>query len=375
MKVFLAGGGTGGHFYPLIAVAQSLKDIAERERIVNIDITFVSDAPYDEDLLREEGIKFLKVEAGKVRRYFSILNFFDLFKTGWGILRALWRIYLNFPDVIFSKGGYASFPVLVAAKIFKIPLVIHDSDAVPGRVSLWSSRFARRVAISFPQALRYFPSEKVAFTGNPIRREVLGGSEEEANQFFGLEAGLPTILVLSGSQGAEKINDIILDIIPELVKNVQVIHQCGTRNIEEVKGRSKLVLDGSEFAKRYHPYGFLDVGAYRDASKVANLVISRAGAGHIFEMAAWGHPGILVPLPQAAQDHQRENAYTYAREGAAVVIEEQNLTPNILLSEITSLMNDEERKKQMRKAAQVFAKIDAGDKIAEEIIKLGLEHA
>lgn len=375
MKILLAGGGTGGHFYPLIAVARALKDIAEREKIVKLELIFASDAPYDANLLREEEIAFLKIPAGKFRRYFSILNLIDPFKTLWGILKALLAIYLNFPDVIFAKGGYASFPALAAAKILGIPLLVHETDIVPGKVTLWASGFARRVAISFPQSVKYFPSDKVALSGNPIRREVLGGTAEEARELFGLEPDLPLILALGGSQGAQKLNDIILDILPELVKFSQVVHQTGRGNFEAVRLRAGLILENSSWAKRYHPYGFLDEEELRSVSKAASLAIARAGGGSIFELAAWGLPSILVPLPHAAQDHQRANAYAYAREGAAEVLEEENLTPHVLLDRIQKLLGDKARREKMSQAAKAFAKPDAAEKIALEILKLALEHS
>ncbi|MDP3784806.1 MAG: undecaprenyldiphospho-muramoylpentapeptide beta-N-acetylglucosaminyltransferase [bacterium] len=375
MKILLAGGGTGGHFYPLIAVARSLKDIAERERIVSLEISFISPSPYDAELLREEEIKFIQAPAGKIRRYFSLWNIIDSVKTGWGVLSAIFSIYLNFPDVIFAKGGYASFPALVAAKIFKIPLVIHESDIVPGKVSLWASKFASRIAISFPQSLKYFLPEKTALTGNPIRKQVLGGNKTEALELFGLEGNLPTILVLGGSQGAEHLNNVVLEILPELVKSVQIIHQTGRAHLEEIKLRSGLILESSVFTKRYHPYGFLNEGALRNASKVGALAITRAGAGSIFELAAWGLPAILIPLPRSAQDHQRENAYGYSRSGAGVVLEEENLTPHILLSEIMKILSDSPRRAEMSRLAQAFSKVDAADRIAEEIIKLALKHS
>ena len=375
MKILLAGGGTGGHFYPLIAVARSLKDIAEREKIVKLELIFASDEPYDANLLREEEITFLKIPAGKFRRYFSILNFIDPFKTFWGILKALFAIYLNFPDVIFAKGGYASFPALAAAKILRIPLLVHETDTVPGKVTLWASGFARRVAISFPQSVKYFPADKVALTGNPIRRDVLGGTAEEARELFGLEPDLPLILALGGSQGAQKLNDIVLDILPELVKFSQVAHQAGRGNFEAVRLRAGLILENSSLAKRYNPYGFLDEEELRSASRAASLVVARAGGGSIFEIAAWGLPSILVPLPHAAQDHQRQNAYAYAREGAAEVLEEENLTPHVLLDRIQKLLGDKARREKMSQAAKAFAKPDAAEKIALEILKLALEHS
>lgn len=375
MKILLAGGGSGGHFYPLIAVARALKDAAEQEKVVALELIFAGPDPYASELLREEEIRFLKLPAGKVRRYFSPLNLFDPIKTGWGVVKALFAIYLDLPDVIFAKGGYASFPALVAAKIFKIPLVIHESDTVPGKVSAWASRFARRIAISFPESLKYFPSEKTALTGNPIRKEVLGGNEAEARELFKLEPELPVILVLGGSQGAQKINNAVLDILPDLLEKSQVIHQTGKNNIREVTMRADLILENAPFPKRYHPYGSLDEAMLRDASKVGTLAICRAGAGTIFELAAWGMPAILIPLPSAAQNHQRENAYAYARQGGAVIVEEQNLTSHILLSEIEKILASSERRAKMAQAAQAFSKVDAADKIAQEIIRIALEHA
>lgn len=375
MKILLAGGGSGGHFYPVIAVARALKDAAERERLVSLDLSYMSDAPYDARLLKEEEIKFIKVPAGKIRRYFSVLNFFDVFKTVWGVLRAIFKIYADFPDVIFAKGGYASFPALVAAKFFRIPLVIHESDVEPGKVSSWASKFASRVAISFPESLEYFSDEKTALTGNPVRRQVFGGSQEEAQEIFSLEGRAPVLLILGGSQGAQKLNDVVLEILPELVKSWQVIHQTGRANFDEIKLRSGLILENSQLRARYHPQPFLDEGGLRNAYKSALAAVARAGAGTIFELAACSLPAILIPLPTAAQDHQRQNAYAYARQGGAVVLEEQNLAPHILLSELEKILKNRELRDRMIKSAQAFARPDAAAKIAQEIIKLALTHS
>src|SRR3989344_3774262 len=187
MKILLTGGGTGGHFYPVIAVARALKKLAEEERFIEMSLTYLSDDPYDIRLLKEEGIDFVSVPAGKVRRYFSFLNFTDIFKTAWGILRAVIYVFWQMPDVIFSKGGYASFPALIAARIFRIPVLIHESDVVPGRVNRWAGSFADRVAVSFPESAKYFPKEKTALTGNPIRARLIGGNVEEAREIFGYD--------------------------------------------------------------------------------------------------------------------------------------------------------------------------------------------
>ncbi len=375
MKIFLTGGGTGGHFYPIIAVADSLSFIAEQEKIAKLDIVFASESSYDANLLKEMGIRFKQVSGGKIRRYFSFLNFLDIFKTFYGTLKALWAIYFDFPDVIFSKGGYSSFPIVFAARFFGIPIVIHESDAAPGKVNAWSGKFARRIAISFPETAKYFPAGKAVLTGNPIRRELFFPAKTGAKEFLKLEDNVPIILVIGGSQGAQKINDNILDVTPNLIERYQIIHQCGKNNFEEVRGRASILLDKSSYRSRYHFFSYLDISALRMAYGAADIVISRAGSGSIFEIAASGLPSILIPITNSAQDHQRINAYAYASTGAADIIEEKNLTPVILRGEIDRLLGNKEKLQKMSVATKDFAKSDAAEKIAREIINLALEHA
>lgn len=375
MKIYLTGGGSGGHFFPLIAVARALREISQEEKMVSLNLIYAAPEPYDKALLAQEDIKYRYIPAGKIRRYFSFWNFTDFFKTGFGFIIAILRVFLDFPDVIFSKGGYASFPVLLAARIFRIPLIIHESDVVPGRINDWAKNFADKIAISFAESLNYFPEEKTALAGNPVRKEILGGSEEESRAIFNLEPNLPIIFVIGGSQGAQRINNAILDALENLIKNYQIIHQAGDNNLSEVKKRADYILDKNNLKSRYHLFGFLDEGEMRSAGFICDLIIARAGSGAIFEIAAWGKPSILIPLAGAAQDHQRENAYAYARTGACEIIEEENLTKNLLVFQIDKIINDKIKREKMVSAAGSFAKIDAAEKIAREILKLGLEHS
>jgi len=374
MKILFTGGGTGGHFYPIISIIEAMRVLIEEERLVGIEFIFMSDSPYDENLLLKEDIRFIKVKTGKMRRYFSLLNITDVFKTAGGLWSAFWKIYREFPNVVFGKGGYASFPALFAARILKIPIIIHESDAVPGRVNRWAAKFAKRIAISFPESAKYFPADKTALTGNPIRRGIQGSTPEEAKELFQLESGIPVILILGGSQGSKNINDNVLDIASELVNFAQIIHQCGKNNFEEVKNRLSVVLEKSPFKSRYHVFDYLNDTLLRDASSIADIVISRAGASSIFEIAAWNLPSILIPLDNSAQNHQRENAYSYARSGAAEVIEETNLTPHLLLSEIQQLLKNKKRLEGMKEAAKNFAQPKAARKIAREILNLALKY-
>jgi len=375
MKILLTGGGSGGHFYPMIAVGKALYDLAEEERLLTPEIIFVSDKKYSSEIIREYGFTFKKIYAGKARRYFSLLYITDFFKTILGVLKGIWMVYSVMPDVVFGKGGYASFPVLLAAKIFHIPVIIHESDSVPGKVNKWAGKFAKRIALSFSEAIKYFPEEKTALTGTPVRKTILGSTPQEAIELFTLDPDVPTILILGGSQGSQKINDTIIEILKDSLEFSQIIHQCGAGNEQEVRGRTDIILENSAFKNRYHLYSYLDDSLLRNASSVSNLVVSRAGGTAIYEIAAWGIPSILIPLKNSAQDHQKENAYSYARAGGGEVIEEENLTPHVLLSEIQRFLADKEKLEIMRVAAKNFARPDASRKIAQEIINLGLQHS
>ncbi len=376
MKILLTGGGTGGHFYPLIAIAQEINAIVSEQKLLPPQLFYLAPEPFDEKSLFEQNLTFRRSPAGKMRRYMSILNVLDVFTTAWGILKTLLTVFLIFPDVIVSKGGYASFPTVVAARFFRIPLIIHESDSKPGRVNLWSAAFAERIAISYPEAAAAFGvwSEKIAHTGNPVRRELFSPSREGAHEFLGLERQTPTILILGGSHGAARLNDAVLDALPRLLESYQVIHQTGRTLFEEVERTARVVVEKSSHETRYHPFDFLGELALRMSAGAANLVVSRAGSGAIFELAAWGLPAILVPIPEAISHDQLKNAVAYARTGAAIVVEEENLTPTLLLSEIQWVLRNAELQKKMSDAAKSFAKPQAARLIAQEAIAIALKH-
>ncbi|MDD5032616.1 MAG: undecaprenyldiphospho-muramoylpentapeptide beta-N-acetylglucosaminyltransferase [Candidatus Pacebacteria bacterium] len=375
MKILLTGGGTGGHFYPIISVCEAIFDLCEEERIIHPRLIFMSDSIYDKEIVTQMGISFKKVRAGKIRRYFSILNILDIFKTFLGAAKALFLVYSEMPDVIFAKGGYSSFPALLAGRILGIPIFLHESDAIPGKVNSWFGKSAKRIAISFEEAGKYFSKEKTAFTGVPIRKEITGRTPEEGREAFSLENGIKTILVLGGSQGSQNINDTLLNGIEELLKTYQIIHQCGQKNETEVRSRSEVILDKSQFKSRYHLKGFMNAGEIRNASSCADLVVSRAGATAIYEIAAWGTPSIMIPLKNSAQNHQKANAYEYSKKGAAEVVEESNLSPHVLISEINRIFSSPEASIKMADSAKKFSKPEAARKIAQEIINLALEHS
>lgn len=374
MKIVFTGGGTGGHFYPIIAVAQKVNQLIDREKILGTKLYYISDNPYDKEMLLEQGLLYEEISTGKMRTYFSFKNFTDVFKIFFGSINALIKMFSIYPDVVFGKGGYASFPTLFAAKILRIPVIIHESDSAPGRVNKWAGRFAKKIAVSFVEAATYFPPQKVAWVGQPIRTEIEHpASKKEGLEYFKLEASVPVILVLGGSQGAEIINNVILDALPRLVQNYQIIHQTGINNFKMVTDRSVVVLDDDENKTRYFSTPFLNPLTMKMAAGASSIVISRAGS-MLFEIASWGVPSILIPITNTNMDHQKKNAFNYARAGACSVVEEMNMTANILSSEIERITEDKEIYDQMAKNAKAFYKTDAAEKIARELVNIALSH-
>ncbi len=373
MKILLVGGGTGGHFYPVIAVAESLKKIIKEQRFVDAQIYYMAPSPYDERLLFENDIFFKRSYAGKVRRYFSIKNVFDYFKTAVGVIKAIVDVWSIYPDVVFGKGGYASFPALFAARLLRIPVIIHESDSKPGRVNGWAGKFAKRVAVSYESAAKYFPVGKVAHTGNPVRSEIMDPITTDPTKFFGLSPSAPVILIIGGSQGSQKINESILDILPDLVSKYSVIHQTGKANFKEVTETVEVILKDNPRKDAYKPVAYLNVLALRMAVGATSLIISRGGSS-IFEIALWKKPSIIIPIPEEVSHDQTSNAFAYAATGACSVIEEINLTPHVLLAEIRRILENPAVSSKMAAATTTFAVRDAADKIAQEIVNIALTH-
>lgn len=374
MKIVLTGGGTGGHFYPLIAVAEEINQVVEEKKVIDMKLYYLSDSPYDKGLLMDHGILFEEITSGKSRIYKSSKNIIDRFKVVIGIFQSLLKLFFIFPDVVFSKGGYASFPVVFAARILRIPVLMHESDSVPGRVSLYTSKFAKKIAISYAEAGEFFPKEKVAWTGQPIRKEIQNTSAENAHKYWKLEESTPTIWITGGSQGAQIINNAIIEALPALLSKYQIIHQAGDANVKEVLGLADVVLgENSPLKARYRVIGTMNPVEERTAAGIASCIISRAGST-IFEIALWAKPSIIIPITNSNGDHQRKNAFNYARTGACVVIEEVNLTPSILLEQLDQIISNQSRMETMSKNALAFSKKDAGRVIANELVEIAMSH-
>ncbi len=330
MKIVLTGGGTGGHFFPLISVAEEIRSIIEKEKMLPIKLYYFSDSPYDKRALFENDIKYVYIPAGKNRLYGGIQNYIDMIKLIPSCIQALIKLFSVYPDVVFSKGGYASFPTLFAAKILRIPVVIHESDTIPGRVSLWSAKFATKIAISHPTAASYFPKEKTALTGIPLRKEVRDKAVFGMQEFFNFKENIKTIFIIGGSSGSETINEIVLDSLNILLKDYQIIHQVGSKSFEEIKSRINVVVSDKSLLVNYKLFGLMNPLEMKMAAGIADLVITRAGSTSLAEISSWGLPSIVIPIPEGISRDQRTNAYEYARLGAGEVIEQSNLSPAIL---------------------------------------------
>ncbi|MEK7060500.1 MAG: UDP-N-acetylglucosamine--N-acetylmuramyl-(pentapeptide) pyrophosphoryl-undecaprenol N-acetylglucosamine transferase [Patescibacteria group bacterium] len=377
MTIVFTGGGSGGHFYPIIAIAEALADLVREKHLVEPKLYYMAPTPFDEKALFENGISFIRTPAGKVRRYASIKNFTDSFVTLAGTFSALFTLFRLYPDVVVSKGGYGSIPTTLAARILGIPVIIHESDAKPGRANLLAAKWAVRIAISFEGVAAFFPAKvqsKIARTGIPIRKALMRVETEGARQYLGLEEGIPTVLILGGSQGAVKINETVVSALPDLVSFANIIHQTGQANFKDVQSIAQVTLDKNENAGRYHPINYLNEISLQRAAGVADIVVSRAGANSIAEIGLWKRPAILIPIPESVSHDQRTNAYSYAETGAAVVLEEGNLTPHLLVSEIRRITGDKELGKRMGAAAQGFTDSDAAHIIASEMLAIALTH-
>lgn len=375
MKIVFTGSGTGGHFYPNIAVAEAIRDLVSEQRLIPPHLYYIAPEAYDEQALFDNDIIFLQSPAGKIRRYFSLENISDFFVTITGFFKAFWTLFNLYPDVIFSKGGYASVPTTMAARILGIPVVVHESDAKPGRANLLASKWAYRIAIAFPGAGARFPKKaqgKIAVTGIPIRKRLQ--TLTASGTFPGIDTSLPTVLILGGSSGSKRINEMVLDALPDFVAFANVIHQTGKEQFVSTDSTAKVILEGNPNASRYHVFPYLTAESLGQAAHAANVVISRAGATSIAEISLWSKPAILIPIPESISHDQRTNAYEYARTGAAEVLEEANMTPHLLASEARRISTDATVSAKMSAATATFATPQAARSIAQELLNIARSH-
>jgi len=361
MRIVFTGGGTAGHIFPLLSIIRELKKISLIKK--EVEIFYIGpDDGYPLELLAKEGVKVKKIICGKLRRYFSPKTILDFLKIPIGTIQAFFWLFVLAPEFVFSKGGYGSFPAVFCAKLLRIPIFLHESDVVPGLASKIEGRWAVEIFTSFENT-SYFPKEKMVCVGNPIREEILGGDKEKAKEIFKIKTNNPVLLILGGSQGSKKINETIMEILQELLFTFEVIHQTGSKSFYQIKAEAEVILDKT-LMERYHIYPFLKEEELKNALAACDIVVSRAGAGAIFEISAAGKPAILIPFAYASQNHQVKNAYEFEKNGAGEVIEEENLTPHFLLEKLKYLIARPDILEQMTLSSKKFAKKEAGKIIA-----------
>ena len=320
-SIVLTGGGTAGHVTPNIALLPSLRE-------AGFDINYIgSYKGIEKQLMEAEGIKYYGISSGKLRRYMSLQNLTDPARIFHGIGQARRLLKKLKPTLVFSKGGFVSVPVVIAAEKLNIPVIIHESDMTPGLANKIAMRFASKICCNFPETIKYLPEGKAVLSGSPIRQELFTGSREKGFKFCKFTEDLPVILVVGGSTGALKLNEAIKEILPVLVDNFNVVHLCG-------KGKADESLNSN---KNYIQFEYVNE-EMKDLLALSDIVISRAGANAICELLALNKPNILIPLSaNASRGDQILNAKSFKEHNYSMVLDEDTMTSKELLSTINEL--------------------------------------
>src|SRR3989344_6080370 len=349
-RVLLTGGGTGGHIYPLIPV---IRELQKR----GAEIAFIGPEEFPLQVLREEKIEVFSImRAGKLRRYFSLATIGDTIKLPFAILQARGAIKKFRPHVLLGKGGYGTIAPVIAARMAKVPVVLHESDVIPGLANRKLARFADLILLGFTEAAAYFKDVRTEVVGNPVRNELRGMSKSEARKLLNFDPQRKTIFVIGGSLGSLFINKLVKQALPELLKRYAVILNVGKENMnymKEINVNNALVV----------PFmGEKDLAA---AFALADVVVSRPGASVMFEIALTGKPSILIPIAASTGGHQEANARAYEEAEATVVLTEDKVTPQTFTYAIESILNNYEVSAHMSTRARKFATPDAAEKIAD----------
>lgn len=320
-RIVLTGGGTAGHVTPNIALLPSLQE-------AGYEITYIGS--YDgieKRLIEDFNIPYIGISTGKLRRYFDPKNFTDPFRVLKGFSEAKKFLKEYKPDVVFSKGGFVSVPVVRAAASLKIPCIIHESDMTPGLANKLCFPVATKICCNFPETFETLPEKKAVLTGTPIRRELSEGSKLAGLEMCGFTANKPVIMVIGGSLGAANVNKAVRDALPQLLENFQVVHLCGKDKLDNLL----LTTEG------YKQFEYLKA-ELKDIFAMADIVISRAGANAICELLALRKPNILIPLPAASsRGDQLLNADSFEKQGFSIVLHEDDLTTKLLVDKVQEL--------------------------------------
>ncbi len=352
-RIVLTGGGTAGHVTPNIALMPKLRE-------AGYDIQYIgSHEGIERKLIEEMDIPYYGISSGKLRRYFDIKNFSDPFKVMKGYAQSVKLMKSLKPDIVFSKGGFVSVPVVLAAKTCHIPAIIHESDMTPGLANKLAIPSATKVCCNFPETMKYLPAEKAVLTGSPIRKELAEGVAAKAISFTGLNNGKPVVLIIGGSLGANAVNVAVRKILPELLKDFQVIHLCG-------KDKLDTSLTG---VAGYVQYEYIK-DELADMFALADVVISRAGANAICELLSLKKPNILIPLPASqSRGDQILNARSFKEQGYSVVLDEDTLTDEQLLDAVRNVYKDRDSYIRAMGNSSMSNPIDMIVELIESVVK------
>lgn len=371
MRLVIAGGGTGGHVTPALATLAVLR---ERLPPGALDLLWIGTADSVESrVAREQGLPFRAIEAGKLRRYFSLQNVLDMARIPVGTLQAAAALRRFRPDVVFSTAGFVAVPTVVAAGALRRPVLIHEQTAQFGLANRLSLPFASTVALAYEASRAFMPATKrhVVVTGNPVRADLLRGDAAEGARLLGLDPARPTVYVTGGARGAHAINATVAALLPGLLERYQIIHSCGPP--EANHDFAELTARAGEWPAalhaRYAPREF--VGAeLPHVYALAALVVGRAGAGTVAELAALGKPSVLIPLPGTGGDEQTKNARLLADAGGAILLPERDLTPEKLAATLDHLLGAPGELARMGAAARTLAPAPAAEALAGELLRL-----
>jgi len=352
MRIVLTGGGTGGHLIPFGPIVDGLRIIHQEQNKDlplwiernKLDIYFLGVLDdKSREFFKKNDIKPIHIPAAKLRRYPSPRTVTDmLIRMPVGLIKSLWYMWSIMPDVVISKGGYGSVPVGLAAAFYRVPVLLHESDAVSGLANRMMAGLASVMTVGFA-ATRHesgVAQSKTIVTGTPVRKRLFVGSRDEAKTYFGFDPDESVLLVIGGSQGAAEINELMLEVLPSLIEDMGIIHLTGEKHINEIKESAKKLLVSSSRSDMYKPYGYLteDIG---QALIAADVVVTRAGATSLAEIAHLNKPTIVIPLATAAQDHQRENAKVFDLAQAVRVITPENLGRALFEQNVRDIMNSD----------------------------------
>lgn len=372
VRILLVGGGTGGHVYPLIAVAKALQSQGKE-----VDVRMMGDGDIFERAAKENNIPYTIIIAPKLRRYTSAGNILDVFKIPLALAQSLFKLLWLMPDIVLAKGGYTcAFPTLVA-RLYRIPVYLHESDSVPGLANTILAKRAKLVFTAFESANQQFAKSgrPTMLVGNPFRAELCCVDRVAAHQALQLDPAKKTVLIIGGSQGAQQLNELILNGLVQLVqKGYNIIHQTGDKNFADVKKSIEQYMTegkadggyGALIAAQYRVYPFLDQNQLATAYGAADVAVTRASAGVLTELSYSGKPMIIVPLPGSANDHQLYNAAELARFGA-VVMDGANVSMQVLLSQLERML-EPTTYADLSVRIKAFAHPDAASRIAQTML-------